>query len=567
MTPFGAAIAPVQARRFGTERAMRFIEASHARAVAVLLLISLAAFLPGFVSLQPMDRDEPRFAQASKQMLESGDFINIRFQEEARNKKPVGIYWLQAAVVAAADTIGVPEARTTIALYRIPSLLGALATVVLTYWAALAMVSRRTAFLAAAFMAASLLLGGEARLAKTDAVLTACCVAAMGALAQAYLGRDGRVSTANAIIFWVAMGLSILIKGPIGPMIAAFTIVALSWRLGSARWLWLLRPWLGLAIVAVVVAPWFVAIAIETKGAFFAEAVGKDMLGKVGSAQERHWGPPGTYLVAFFATFWPMAAFATIAAPAVWRDRRSDVVAFLLAWTVPAWLLFEAVPTKLPHYVLPLYPAIAILTARALVAGDIGLGRRGARAAVLLLPLIPIAMLGAAAFAGQWLGDGVPFVSLPVIAIGALLALLAELVFRRGDAVGASLVAVLSALVVSLAVFGLSHTMFRSLKLSPRLAEVARAIDCPNPRYVTAGYREPSLVFLVGTDLALLDGASAAAFLTAAPCRMAFVEAREDKAFADALAKAGASPTLVTRVIGLNISNGRKLAIGVYANR
>jgi hypothetical protein len=99
------------------------------------------------------------------------------------------------------------------------------------------------------------------------------------------------------------------------------------------------------------------------------------------------------------------------------------------------------------------------------------------------------------------------------------------------------------------------------------LAEVARTLDCPNPRYATAGYREPSLVFLIGTDLALLDGASTAAFLTAAPCRMAFVEAREDKAFVEALAKTGAAPTLVTRVIGLNISNGRKLAIGVYANR
>jgi 4-amino-4-deoxy-L-arabinose transferase-like glycosyltransferase len=567
VTIFGAVTPAVPRRRFGTERAMRFVEASHARAVAVLLLISLAMFLPGLVGLQPMDRDEPRFAQASKQMLESRDFVNIRFQDEARNKKPVGIYWLQAAVVAAADAVGVPEAHTTVALYRIPSLFGALATVLLTYWAALAMVTRRAAFLAAAFMAASLLLGAEARLAKTDAVLTACCVAAMGALARAYLGRDGRVSIANAVIFWVAMGFAILIKGPIGPMIAIFAIAVLSWRLRSARWLRSLRPWLGLVILAVIVAPWFVAIAVETKGAFFAEAVGKDMLAKVGSAQERHWGPPGTYLALFFVTFWPIAAFATIAVPAVWRDRRSDVVAFLLAWAVPAWLLFEAVPTKLPHYVLPLYPAIAILTARALLAGDIAVARRGARFAVLLMSLVPIAMLGGAALAGQWLGDGVPFVSLPVIVLGALLALFAELVFRRGNAVGASLLAILSALVISLAVFGLSHTMLRSLKLSPRLAEVARSLDCPNPRYASAGYREPSLVFLVGTDLALLDGASAATFLTAAPCRMAFVEAREDKAFAEALAKTGAAPTLVTRVIGLNISNGRKLAIGVYANR
>ena len=113
------------------------------------------ASCPGFVSLQPMDRDEPRYAQASKQMLESGDFVDIRFQNEARHKKPVGIYWLQAASVAAGEALGVPDAHTAIALYRIPSLIGATAMVLLTYWAALAFGGRREAFLAAAFVAAS----------------------------------------------------------------------------------------------------------------------------------------------------------------------------------------------------------------------------------------------------------------------------------------------------------------------------------------------------------------------------------------------------------------------------
>ncbi|MGO4816513.1 ArnT family glycosyltransferase, partial [Cupriavidus sp. 2MCAB6] len=79
------------------DRISVFASASHWRACVFLLLLSLAAFLPGFTSLQPLDRDEPRFAQASKQMLETGDFVDIRFQQEARHKKPVGIYWLQSA--------------------------------------------------------------------------------------------------------------------------------------------------------------------------------------------------------------------------------------------------------------------------------------------------------------------------------------------------------------------------------------------------------------------------------------------------------------------------------------
>src|SRR3954467_7499225 len=124
---------------------LAFVARSHVHACALLMLISLVCFLPGFPSLPPRARGEPRFAQASKQMLETGDFVDIRFQNEARHKKPVGIYWLPSGAVAAAERLGMPEARTTSAVYRIPSLIGALAMVLLTYWAALAFVGRREA--------------------------------------------------------------------------------------------------------------------------------------------------------------------------------------------------------------------------------------------------------------------------------------------------------------------------------------------------------------------------------------------------------------------------------------
>src|SRR5262249_23602666 len=66
---------------------------SHLRAVAVLVVVALLCFLPGFFSIPPLDRDEARFAQATKQMVESGEYVDIRFQDEVRYKKPVGIYW------------------------------------------------------------------------------------------------------------------------------------------------------------------------------------------------------------------------------------------------------------------------------------------------------------------------------------------------------------------------------------------------------------------------------------------------------------------------------------------
>src|SRR5262249_22101906 len=135
----------------------------------------------------PVDRDEARFAQATKQMVEMGDFVDIRFKDDVRYKKPIGIYWMQAAAVKSLKAMGLPRAEVRIWVYRIPSLIGAVGAVLMTYWAALAFVTRRGAVLAALMMCASVLLSVEARLAKTDAMLLLTVVAAMGALARVYL--------------------------------------------------------------------------------------------------------------------------------------------------------------------------------------------------------------------------------------------------------------------------------------------------------------------------------------------------------------------------------------------
>src|SRR5665811_1267042 len=164
-----------------------FASGSHVRAVSFLILCALVLFLPGFFNIPAIDRDEARFAQATKQMVESGDFIDIRFQDDVRYKKPVGVYWLQAAVVETASALGLPRAQVRIWLYRVPSLIGAIGAVLLTYWTALAFVTRRGAIFAGLIMSSSVLLGVEARLAKTDAMLLLTVVAAMGALARVYL--------------------------------------------------------------------------------------------------------------------------------------------------------------------------------------------------------------------------------------------------------------------------------------------------------------------------------------------------------------------------------------------
>src|SRR5260370_23564694 len=102
------------------------VTGSHVRAVAFLTLCGLLLFLPGFFNIPPIDRDEARFAQATKQMVETSDFVDIRFQDEVRYKKPVGVYWLQAAAVETASALGLPRAQVRGGLYRVPSLVGAI---------------------------------------------------------------------------------------------------------------------------------------------------------------------------------------------------------------------------------------------------------------------------------------------------------------------------------------------------------------------------------------------------------------------------------------------------------
>src|SRR4030081_3487668 len=346
------------------------VTGSHVRAIAFLTLYALLLFLPGFFNIPPIDRDEPRFAQATKQMVETGDFVDIRFQDELRYKKPVGVYWLQAAAGETASKLGPPRAPLRVLLYRVSSLIGAIGAVLLTYWTALAFVTRRGAALAALMICSCVLLGGEARLAKTDAMLLLTVVAAMGAMARVYLswqrGEDPEHPPWSwPAIFWTALAGGILLKGPLILMFVVLTIGTLAILDRSATWLWRLRPVWGLMWLLVLVLPWFVAIFWRAGDTFFADSIGGDMLSKL-AAQESHGAPPGLYLLLFWVTFWPGAPLAGMAVPAVWRARREPGAQYLLAWLVPSWIVFELVMTKLPHYVLPLYPAIAILTVGAL---------------------------------------------------------------------------------------------------------------------------------------------------------------------------------------------------------
>ncbi|GLS02335.1 glucosyltransferase [Brevundimonas denitrificans] len=526
-------------------------------------LVALLAGLPALMLLPPLDRDESRYAQATSQMLETGDFVDIRFQDDPRWKKPVGIYWMQAVAVAATSSV---ENRD-IAAYRIPSILGAMLAAAACAWAGAAMFGQRAGFLAGAILGASFLLSTEAGIAKTDAMLCGSVTLAMAGLARIYLAtRAGEVPIRpHKLMFWLGLGLSILIKGPIGLIVVAPAMIALSVWDRDVSWLKRLGWGWGLPLVALIVGPWAIAITIATDGGFWTEAIAGDLAPKIAGGDEGHGVPPGLYLLLAPLLFFPATLLLPAALSAGWHRRSEPAIRFLVCWLVPAWLIFELTPTKLAHYTLPTFGALALLAAAALTR-PVGKASRYAGAG------LTIAVGALLAIASVWLlteyGRSTAQTWATITIVFAILAGLigAFLMLHR-----AAMTAVIASIALGVVAHGaLAGTLrqLRPLSVAPQLEKVLLAANL-HPRQGRAGpvavtgFHEPSLVFLTGRDTELTDAAGAARAL--AEGRPVIVEARDADAFREAAAELGVTGRVVGEVDGHNYSKGDDVSLTVYA--
>jgi len=523
----------------------------------LLILFCLGLYLPGMAAVPALDRDEARFTQATRQMLETRDFVDIRFQEEARNKKPVGIYWLQAAVVG---TFSNPES-TAVWPYRLPSLAGALVAVLGTFGFGAVLVGRRAALLGAGLLACCLSLVVEAHIAKTDAMLLATVVVAQGALAAIRFKENPPARF--ALFFWIAQAVGILIKGPITPLLSLLTIGLIFLIERRGAWLKGLRFAWGVPLMLVLVLPWIVAITIATSGGFFSEAVGHDMLGKVAGAQEAHGALPGTYLLLLPASFWPSSLLLVPAVVLAWRHRQEREVQFLLGWLLPFWVVMELVPTKLPHYVLPAYPALALLAGRALLEAPEIRRRWPGFVLVGVWAILAMGLAGAFIVLPLRFGEGISLGALPAV---VLLLALGFFALRWRDRLQGMFALGLLALVTYGAAFQLVLPSLDRIWLSREAAALVASYKPPaNAPLASVGYSEPSLVFMTGTRTRFLSANEAALYLTSARGAVALVSDREDQAFRQALSSHGFAPRAVGSVSGLNYSNGRRVTLTLYA--
>ena len=535
------------------------------RAYLVLFLLGLLFLVPGLKNLPPTDRDESRFAQATKQMIETGNYIDIRFQEVPRYKKPIGIYWLQAAAVELAG-----QPLNTIWPYRIPSLLGALAAVLGTCFFGSRLFNRRVGLIAGALLVSSLLLGVEARLAKTDASMLATIVLMQGSLGLLYLQRHERSKGAwpLALAFWIACGAGILIKGPPAPVIAGMTILTLLIADRQWRLLRCIRPEVGLPLLAAIVLPWFIAIQHASGGEFMQKAFFGDFVSKLLSGQESHGAPPGFYLLLFPVLFWPSSLLAIRYLPDFWQRRREDTVRFLLAWIIPSWIIFELVPTKLPHYVLPFFPAIALLIATALHPANQGLIETGRVRRVLAIPgyflwgLATLLLFIGLPLLPTWFHQFHPWHILPFA--GGLLVLRAGLRLKR-QMPPLSLLPflLLGALLVLPQAFA---DILPGLNPAWPSSEVARLLaDQPPGQLVSVGYGEPSLPFLIGTKTRLTDAADATRIFFEPGWRYLLLEGRQKARFEEMTPVKLDQLKLVARFDSYNYSKGKRLNLELYA--
>ena len=435
-------------------------------------------------------------------------------------------------------------------------------------WGARGFWGPTTGIVAGALLGSTFLLSTEAFIAKTDAVLCGCITLALCALARLYAEHQGGppARRRTRLFFWLGLAVATLVKGPVGPMVVILTCLALwAWD-REAKWLGRLGWGWGLILFFAIVGPWAMAITVATDGAFWGAAVAGDLAPKLAGGQETHGAFFGYHtLLAPFLLF-PTTMLLPAAIVRAWESRDEAGTRFALCWLVPSWLVFELMPTKLVHYPLPTYGAIAWLMAAALRKP---LTRPLIIAGATLSALAAFLYAAVCIYGTEQFGEGTD----------VIWAALAVILFVGAGVVGGYFLlrhrparALVSAGALGIAAHGaLAGGLAPHLEPLWLSSDVAHALTRAglNPRQgVTpgpvevAGYAEPSLVFALGTTTDLSDAADAADGI--ADGRPAIVESREEPAFRKALAAEGLAALPAGTVKGIDYSNGDKMALTIY---
>lgn len=327
---------------------------SSRRHIAAILFVASVVVLPGLGRATLWEPDEPRFAEATRQMFERGDFLTPYLNGSPRYEKPVLFYWLQAA---STEIFGSNELAA-----RVPSALAGIGVVVLLYVLGCEVASPSAALFAALSLATMFRFVVFARLGLTDMPVVFFVVAAL----YGFVRASRRGSPGWALIGWTCVGLGILTKGPVGLLPVAIWLVYAPFSGGSAA-LRSIRPLRGVVLAAAISLPWYVAMLVQHGHAFLDFAIGHEIVER--AFVEGSFEPPRN--VFYYLKVWPGDAAPwslLFIAGAIWVWRRWSILdaatkqafTFSVVWFGCVLLVFSLVRSKVVHYILPAYPAAAL---------------------------------------------------------------------------------------------------------------------------------------------------------------------------------------------------------------
>ncbi len=333
------------------------------RHIALVALLGVGALLfaanIGGYELWPAD--EPRFGEVAREVLNDGHWLVLHVNGVPYKEKPPLFFWMVAALSA---PIGDVTETTT----RLPSVLGALTALLCTFLLAERLYGTRTALLAGIVLMTTARFWWQARTAQIDMVLTGCLAVALYAF---WMHHESK-RRGWLIAFYAAIAAAVYAKGPPGIVFPILLIVFFYWRRKEERKQ--VRLGVGLLFVALAISLWFIPARLmatpEVASAvqdgigsnLFRQTIGRFFLG-VSKAE-----PPWFYFANLPVDLFPWTLFLPWTLYAVWKRRKEgDGMRLLLYWTLPALVFFTISAGKRAIYILPLYPAFAILIAASLV--------------------------------------------------------------------------------------------------------------------------------------------------------------------------------------------------------
>ncbi|MEQ9452986.1 MAG: hypothetical protein RLN76_00155 [Phycisphaeraceae bacterium] len=473
----------------------------------ILLLLGMTLLVSIAVSSSLWDRDEARFARATVEMLATGDYLVPTFNSEVRPDKPAGVYW---AMVLGLQSFG----ETEIA-FRLSSIIGVLWAALSTYFCGVWISGRgRAGVISMLVMLTSIMPLVMGTLATADGLLLGCMTQACAV----YVHRVMRgPSWWQMPVLLIALTAGQLVKGPIALAVPLTNMLFTGWMIGRHQrddWRLGIGFWVGLwataALSLILFLVWLIPANGQSQGAMIDIGLGRHVVDRMVSPQEGHGGSTAleyvallpVYIAVVFVGLMPWTAMLPSAINGL---RRREILtgrgrALLWGWILPTLIVMSLIATKLPHYVLPIWPGLALLVGIFVDKVALNPGRadnRFARLGRLIYFLIVSCLgLGLIWFPQQIQDNDLAWrAAAPAVIILLLIPWVMGHLRHRRLLELTWLLGISTPIVVVLCITLVLPWVERTIKVSPEIAAaVCRQLPEEAAVY-TLGYREPSLIF------------------------------------------------------------------------